>query len=338
MNRKGAVAILILSLIFAGCGVNNTSQSSSNTPDKKSKVVIGYIPTWVDMRKSIDETDLGILTHINLSFFNPDANGAFLSADEPLCSDGLTSDILYVVEKAHQNGVKVLASVGGGVLPECSGDWELLLKEPSRPIVVKNILSLIDFYNLDGIDIDIEGGLLNTIAEAGDYTPFIHNLHLALNPKGKLVTCATASYIGGRIPTSSFPYFDYINVMAYDNYWNTPAHHSTYEDAVRDMELWLSLGCPAEKLVLGLPFYGYENSVGSGGISYKEIVAINRLNADIDEFENYKYNGIATIEAKTAFAVKHGAGVMIWEISQDAAGKQSLLQAIGRHLEFSNRQ
>lgn len=335
MSRKiGIVLILVFSYFLSGCGVKSTANETPEMPtNPSSKVVIGYIPTWVDMRKTIDETDLGILTHINLSFFNPDATGAFLSADEPLCSDGLTSDILYVVEKAHQKGVKVLASVGGGVLPECSGDWELLLKESLRPDVVKNILSLIDFYNLDGIDIDIEGGLLNTISEAGDYTPFIQDLHLALHPKGKLVTCATASYVGGRIPVSSIPYFDYINVMAYDNHWKTSENHSTYKDAVRDMELWLGLGCPPNKLVLGLPFYGYQNTVGSGGVSYKDIIALNPGNAEVDEYENYKYNGLATIGAKTAYAVKHGAGVMIWEISQDGSGDQSLLQAIGRHLE-----
>ncbi|MGC1632560.1 MAG: glycosyl hydrolase family 18 protein, partial [Gelidibacter sp.] len=218
------------------------------------------------------------------------------------------------------------------IIPDCSGDWELLLKEPNRTTVVKNLKSLVGYYDLDGIDIDIEGHLLNTISEAGDYTPFIKELRAVLNPLGKLVTCATASYVGGRVPQASFPYFDYINIMAYDNNWNTAEHHSTYEHAVRDMQLWLDLGCPADKLVLGVPFYAHVGTVGTGSATYKEIVAQNPEAAQLDVYKDYRYNGISTIKAKTDYAMEHGAGIMIWEISQDGSGNLSLLQAIGEKI------
>ena len=323
---------LSLNGYLSGCSSDSGSPEVIDPEPKSDKVVIGYIPTWVDMRKTIDNTDLNILTHINLSFLNPDDSGSFLVNGEPVCSDGSTSDIKYVVKKAHDKGVKVLVSLAGGVVPDCSGNWEILLQKTSRTTVVNNLTALVAFYDLDGIDVDIEGGLLNTISEAGDYTPFIKELRAVLNPLGKLVTCATASYVGGRIPQSSFPYFDYINIMAYDNNWNTSEHHSTYGDAVRDMKLWLALGCPADKLVLGVPFYAYKGIVGSGGKSYRDIVSENPDAAQLDVYNDYKYNGIPTIKAKTEYAIKHGAGIMIWEISQDAPGKLSLLKAIGEKL------
>jgi chitinase len=40
------------------------------------------------------------------------------------------------------------------------------------------------------------------------------------------------------------------------------------------------------------------------------------------------YNGIPTIQRKTHLAVQRGSGVMIWELSQDADGANSLLEAI----------
>lgn len=326
------IAILTLSLTACLSGNSKDSASLDVVDLEVEKVVIGYIPTWVDMRATIDNTDLDILTHINLSFLNPDASGVFLVDGEPFCSDGKTADIKYVVRKAHENGVKVLVSVAGGIIPECSGDWALLIREPNRTTVVNNLKSLVDYYDLDGIDVDIEGALLNTSIEAGDYTPFIRELRAVLNPLGKLVTCATASYEGGMIPQSSFPYFDYINIMAYDNNWNTNEHHASYEHAIRDMKMWLDLGCPPEKLVLGVPFYAHIGTVGTGHATYKDIVAQDPNSAQVDAYKDFRYNGIPTIQAKTEYAIKHGAGVMIWEISQDAPDSLSLLHAIGKKL------
>ena len=179
---------LSLNGYLSGCSSDSGSPEVIEPEPKSNKVVIGYIPTWVNMRNTIDNTDLNILTHINLSFLNPDASGSFLVNGEPVCSDGSTSDIKYVVKKAHDKGVKVLVSLAGGVVPDCSGNWELLLQKTSRTTVVNNLTALVAFYDLDGIDVDIEGGLLNTISEAGDYTPFIKELRAVLNPLGKLVT------------------------------------------------------------------------------------------------------------------------------------------------------
>lgn len=299
----------------------------------QQKVVIGYIPTWVDMRATIDNTDLDIITHINLAFINPNAAGAITSGGNLLCSDASVADIQYVINKAHQNGVKVLASLAGGAVPSCSGDWRSLLQAGNRTTLVNNLVNFANTFNLDGIDVDIEGGLLTSIDNDGNYTPFIQELRARLNPLNKLVTCATASYSGGMIPTSSIPYFDYINIMSYDNDWGSVNNHSTYEHALLHIQRWRDRGAPDNKLVLGVPFYGYSGSVGSGYSSYKSIVSLNSAAANVDEYAGYKYNGIPTIEAKTQYAADNITGVMIWEISQDASGDLSLLQAIGRNID-----
>ena len=42
------------------------------------------------------------------------------------------------------------------------------------------------------------------------------------------------------------------------------------------------------------------------------------------------YNGLATIRRKTALALDQAGGVMIWELTQDAAGANSLLAAVAQ--------
>ncbi len=123
--------------------------------------------------------------------------------------------------------------------------------------------------------------------------------------------------------------------MSYDNGWGTTGHHSTYAHAVGHIQTWLGLGCPAEKTGVGGSFYGYTNTVGTGGTSYKDIVGQYPAAAYVDEYAGYKYNGIPTIEAKTEYAAQHIAGVMIWELSQDTSDSLSLLQAIGRKISGS---
>src|SRR3546814_8636879 len=91
-----------------------------------------------------------------------------------------------------------------------------------------------------------------------------------MKARGKLLTCATASYEGGMIPQSSIAYFDLINVMSYDaigpSWGEAGAEHSSYAMAVRDLDLWLARGVARERLVLGVPFYGY----GFGGAQRSE--------------------------------------------------------------------
>jgi len=316
-------------------------------------VVIGYVPSFRDMVGTVDVTDLSLLTHINISFANPDANGVLIKNNNVQCMPNALgnptpiADIQYVVNKSHQAGVKVLLSIAGGVIPACSGSWPGLLKPVSRQQLVDNLISFIDELNIDGIDVDIEGEVLTAIDNDGNYTPFIKALSEKLIVRGKLLTCATASYQGGMIPASSIPYFDYVNVMSYDlvgpSWGQKGAEHSTYAMAASDVELWRNRGVPQEKLVLGVPFYGYGFGSYPSDLSYKEI--LTRFGGDASKKDlvgepcacSYiTYNGIPTIQAKAQLAVQKAGGVMIWELSQDASGTFSLLKTINNMLRGSS--
>lgn len=308
--------------------------------------VIGYIASFTDMKATIDKTDLSKLTHINLAFTNPDAQGKLIDNGVMTCMPGMqggnvsVADVRYVVDKAQAAGVKVLASVAGGVIPSCSGNWEILLQPTNRQSVVDNLIALMEELGLDGIDVDIEGVLLTNIDNAGNYTPFIQALSAQLIARQKLLTCATASYVGGMIPVSSIPYFDFVNIMAYDaigpSWGPAGAQHSPYSMAVEHVNLWKNRGLTKEKLVLGVPFYGYGFGTYKSDYTYASILAEFGVDAATKDVIgsacagcNYiTYNGAATIKAKTQLGLDQGSGIMIWELSQDAAGANSLLNII----------
>ena len=90
---------------------------------------------------------------------------------------------------------------------------------------------------------------------------------------------------------------------------------------------------PAGKVVLGVPFYGRPGWAGYGDILAADPDAGNKDHAMVSGMDVW-YNGISTIEKKTAYARDNLGGIMIWELTQDTddSGK-SLLSAIGRGIQ-----
>ena len=90
-----------------------------------------------------------------------------------------------------------------------------------------------------------------------------------------------------------------------------------------------SLGVPAEMQLLGLPFYGRQITNRKNALTYAEIKVRFRPKRGQDEAGGYYFNGPDTIAKKVKLAKERGlSGVMIWEIGQDAKGKDSLLKEV----------
>ncbi|WNO08421.1 glycosyl hydrolase family 18 protein [Teredinibacter sp. KSP-S5-2] len=314
-----------------------------------STKVIGYIPMWENIVNTTNRTDLSNLTHLNLAFANPDSQGRFLNNNTPTCMSGSNADINYVVERAHQANVKVLISVAGGVIPECSGDWQTLLQPENRAQLIQQVLDFMAFYQLDGIDIDLEGVLLTSIHTSGNYVPFIRELKEQL-AEGALLTAATASYEGGMIPTESLAYFDFVNIMSYDaigpTWGQAGTEHATLDFAVENINTWKSRGLEKDKLVLGLPFYGYGFGQYQSDYNYSSLMTefgeqvkdTDIIGSLCDGCSYITFNSEKTIRSKTQLALKEGSGVMIWELSQDIAGENNLLNAIQEEINGETSQ
>lgn len=343
MNGKSAFRRMLASII----GFTLILSAAPVAAQDRKPVMVGYLAAFKGLELSIDRTDLGAYTHYNLSFANPDAEGVFVRGGTMTCmggADGANMSVAAVrasVARLQAAGGKVLLSTAGGVIPGCSGDWAALLTPARRDATVAALVELAGTLGLDGIDIDIEGGLLTEIDKAGDYVPFIAALSKELKARGKLLTCATASYEGGMIPVGSIPYFDLVNVMSYDaigpSWGQSGDEHSTLAMAKRDLDLWLKRGVARERLVLGVPFYGYGFGGETANWSYRDLVAargVDATKADVigDRRAGGRYithNSPPTIEAKARLAAEKAGGVMVWELSQDSPD-HALTRAIRR--------
>jgi GH18 family chitinase len=303
MLRRLVFALLSIA-ILAACG----GPGGDAMPDNSFRV-IGYatdatIPELIQYDK---------LTHINYAFLIPNEDGSFAPMTNRWKLD-------RIVELAHEQGVKVLISVGGwGWDPQ----FETFAANPEmRARAVEFMVAFAEEHDLDGIDMDWE--YPDEGQSSQNFLALMTELRAAL-PADKLLTAAVVShgdYYGLGIPVESFGLMDFVNIMAYDG-----DDHGTMAQAEMSLDYWLGRGLPPEKTVLGLPFYSRPNEV-----PYREIVGADPAAAQIDELDYFGtpniYNGIPTIQAKTHLAMERASGVMFWNIDHDAGGELSLLTAI----------
>lgn len=265
------------------------------------------------------------LTHVNLWFLNPDSLGNFPEN---------YSVLKPFVDYAHKKNVRVLFSIGGG---SKHPQYAYLLNDDNRPRLIDGLLQQVEKYNVDGIDVDLEGGDIG-----GYYEKFVVELGEALHAKGKLMTAAVAVYYKDQFTDKALEQYDFMNVMSYDRTgpWrpDKPGPHSTYTHAQEDLAYFGGeRGIPAEKLTLGVPFYGYgygpELTSPAISRSYRDIVKTFKGAEFEDEWKMLDgkilyYNGIPTIKLKTMLAREKASGIMIWQVLGDAKGGKSLLRAI----------
>lgn len=315
------IRFLSIVIVFFLIGCKKNSNDKPEPEDPIDIRVAGYLYSDNFWNSHLN-TNLAWLTDLNLAFINPDPNGAF----------NINPDVADLISRAHSSNVKVYASLGGAAAPAHFRD---LVKNDKRATLVANIAAFAEEFNFDGVDVDLEGDFITD-----DYADFINELHAALKVNGRLITAALATWNGDIIHDSTLAKFDYINVMSYDatGPWDpsNAGPHSPYEMAVADANYYIvTRGIDSKKILVGLPFYGYRFSAGTAeGILYKDIVAqyTDAENKDIVTAPGagtIYYNGIPTIKKKARLAADlNAAGVMIWEINQDAPGPKSLLKAI----------
>ncbi|MDN3688371.1 glycosyl hydrolase family 18 protein [Cyclobacterium jeungdonense] len=318
------IRLLILSLLFSSAcslGVGN-----EKVPERKSQV-LGYLYSEDDWRFGLEGIDWSMYTDINLAFIQPDHTGKF------------SQDDVYheIVKSAHENGSRVFISIGGGDPPEFLAD--LMLPE-QRDHWTEQIVALVNTYGFDGVDVDLENSLINE-----HYAPFVRELSRKLKNSGKLTTAALASWNSDLIPDDVFGLFDWVNVMSYDatGPWDleNPGQHAPFEKAVSDIHYYLDQReIPSEKILLGLPFYGYGFGPGApASLTYRQILekypsAYMQDSLSFPDGGVFYYNSPALIQRKTELAKEQGlGGVMIWHVLADTKNGNSLLDAVRKGMK-----
>ncbi len=201
---------------------------------------------------------------------------------------------LLKLKKKHPR-LKTLIAVGGWTL---SGPFsDVALTDKSRDKFAKSAVAFMTKYGFDGVDVDwehpVSGGLERNKTRPEDkknYTLLLASLRKELDARGKLdkkrylLTLAAPAgpktYANLEIEKVG-RLVDWVNLMAYDFHggwstltnFNAPLYPSkgdpTADEVVRKhfnvdsaVRAYLAKGMPADKIVLGVPFYGR----GWGGV------------------------------------------------------------------------
>lgn len=333
---KHLICILLPLIVALSACQFKISQPYPNAPDTyiddTDFKVVGYLA--VRGFERIDDIELDKLTHLNLAFANPDKQGKLIFSRN--------ADVKPVVHKGHQAGVKVFVSLAGGGTPD-TAVWNSVLKPENLHDFVGNILDYVEENQLDGVDVDIEWNLLPYIGDG--YTPFVLALRDALHARGKGITTALgATGLHESVSQESLEAYDFINVMVYDKTgtWRPDdiGQHSPYSYAEEAIEYWTrQRSISADKIVLGVPFYGFDFTPPARYASYSEIIRSDVENAYQDSLDLLYYNGIPTIMRKAELAREKLGGIMIWELTHDSLNSDlSLLRVIDQTLKAGDCQ
>jgi GH18 family chitinase len=324
----------------AGCSSTATSFVCAviQAPAPFGYYVVGYLPSYRTIT-DIPDVKFRMTNAVVYAFYGVNSSGTLSAPSSP------ASTLAAVVTKARANNAKIFVGINDG-----SGDGKTNFKNMAatatgRNNFIKDVMNVVRTNNLDGVDMDWE---FPTTSDGTDatFTLLMKELSDSLHRDARyyLSSAVTAGkYAGGirdAIRNEIFPYVDFFNVMAYDDFNTTVPyrHHSDYALAQTCLNYWLTTrGMPASKCVLGLPAYGRPSGITQSNtiLTYKTILSQGG-NPQYDSavvtaggFTNYTiyYNGQYTIKRKAKLAKDIANGVMLWEKWQDAADGNSLLKA-----------
>ncbi len=171
------------------------------------------------------------------------------------------------VDRAHEKGIKVWGLITDNF--DSSVSHAVLSDADTREHVIKQLLAYSSLYNLDGINIDFEsvqtddGDLF--VQFIRELAPMLHNEGITLSADFFVPKPWTYHYNRGRCGEV----LDYVIVMGYDQHYAGSATAGSNAEISWSREAitaTLAQGVPAEKLILGIPFYTrvwtIENSTG----------------------------------------------------------------------------
>ncbi len=206
-------------------------------------------------------------------------NGQWVTVDA--CGNIGSRDDRTLIAYANERGVKVLPSL------LTSSGWlnhRLLTDAATTDRFLSEIVGYVVEVGYPGFDLDMEG--IN--AEDRDaYSGFVARLADALHERGKILTLAIPAKTSDVRTGWAGPYdyaalgkkADLILLMTYDYSWSSgPPGSISPQGWVDKVAAYAVSQMPAEKVLVGLAFYGYDWNATVGGkakaLSYSQAVAL----------------------------------------------------------------
>jgi chitinase len=292
-----------------------------------------------------------------------------------------------VALKSQNPSLKVLISVGGWL---GSGQFsDMALTKKSRQIFIDSAVKFLERNQLDGLDIDWEypglagAGNRFRAEDKQNYTELCKELRERFDKQGKrlqrplllsVAAGATSDFLENTEMGKVQKYLDTVNVMAYDFYEAgvtaiTGNHAPLFTDptdpkkisADRSVREFEQAGVPAEKIVLGVPFYGHvwgdvngtnnalfqpgkavpnsfahyndiqSTMIGHGFVRYWDAAASAPYLYNADKKMFVSYEDPESLALKCKYVLDHKlSGIMFWEYNSDPTG--ALLNAVDEGL------
>jgi len=267
--------------------------------------VIGYLPDYETLNP-----DWGnCLTDLIYFSAEPRPDGSLDSARLS------PANLQTMREMKARYGTRIYISLGGY---ERSADFSPMVTNlKARQYFITNLLAFARDNDLDGVDFDWEFPAGQ--AELDGYLALMN----AVKQAGLIISVALYPY--PNLDLKPYLIVDRLYIMSYDR----GIKHSTFEQAVLDLDYFMQAGLPRAKLFLGVPFYGRQMTSPYTAMTYAEIMKTYSPSPGIDEVGGVYFNGIATIQKKVCYVRQNGfGGIMIWELGQDSADDTSLLRAV----------
>lgn len=359
-----AVALL-LSLVSPGRASAAGSESTGE--------MVGYYASWASAGGyTPDKLPAEQFSQINYAFGKIEEGRAVLS--DP-ARDGKNLRELTALRRRNPD-LNIVLSLGGW--DDSAGFSDAAASAENRKVFARSCADLLLAHDLDGVDLDWEypvsggaSGVVHRPQDKQNFTLLLRELRQTLDRQGRregrqyVLTVAGAvngGYLNNIEPKAVAETVDHIFLMAYDIHgpWDSTADFNAplytpsdgpprYRASVDDgVSAWLGRGVPPEKLVLGMPLYGYiyqgVSSRNSGLYQTFESarsIPWDKVKSDYLSRSTYRqlrheeaevpylygnrsflsYDDPASIAAKAELARRRGlGGVGFWELSQDPGG------------------
>lgn len=317
---------------------NETRTVMINTGEKISKYILGYYysQSYEDFLNNKDK-----MSSVAVKWYTLDTNGDVTDNDSSRYI-GVPQGYESVTENAKAAGVETHMLVFEA---EAAKLEKILATSSSRMSVVNQIINFVEKESYDGVNIDFE---YVKATDKDRFSDFIKTLYEALKSRGKSLNLSLpvktekADWWPGYDYEALGKYSDFVVLMAYDKNPATPGPQSGI-DWVEEVVDYAIARIPAEKVVLGLGYYGYDwANTGKRGAIIPErngatyLVFADELSEEyglklsIDEKSGLSYgkyidgNGVShevwmennkTIDAKAKLVLNKGLkGVALWRL------------------------
>ncbi|MDN5332594.1 MAG: spore germination protein [Tepidanaerobacteraceae bacterium] len=310
-----------------------------NVKEGLAKYVLGYYysQSYDDFVKNADK-----LSSIAAKWYTLDQNSNLTSYDNSrwIMKPEEHSSVL---EMARQNGVRVFALIFENDRTRLS---QTLGTTEKRKALVDQIVSEVEKENYDGVNVDFE---YIKPEDKENFNNFIIELYNALKSKNKTLSLSLPAKTEKHDWWPAYDYeilgrySDFVVVMAYDKSPNTPGPQAGV-DWTREVVDYAIARIPAQKVVLGIGYYGYawtENErytvlEEKNQMTYSRILFLNELKSkyglkmNLDETSLMAYSSFkdekgatyqiwietkASVDAKCKMVIEKGLkGIAVWRL------------------------